>query len=87
MEQADVMEAGALVVVSAEAYILDEAESDNGLGELVAAAALEVVVDTEVSSMAQHMGHGPVETRLERLYGADVMEVRISQDLSLGQLL
>ena len=81
------MEAGALVVVSAEAYILDEAESDNGLGELVAAAALEVVVDTEVSSMAQHMGHGPVETRLERLYGADVMEVRISQDLSLGQLL
>ena len=59
----------------------------HGLGVLGAAAALEVVVDMEVSSMVQHMGHGLVETVLERLNGAEVLEVRMSQDVFLGQFL
>ena len=66
---------------------MDEAESAQWLGALGDASALKVVVDMEVSLMARNMGHGPVETALERLHGAEVLEVRMSLDVSLGQFL
>ena len=59
----------------------------HGLGALGAAAAPEVVVDIEFSLMVQHLGHGMVETALERLHGAEVLEVRMSRDVSLRQFL
>ena len=46
-----------------------------------------MVVETEASSMARHLGPGPAGTALERLYGAEVMEVRTSRDVSLGNFL
>ena len=58
--------------------MLEEAEAVLGLGSMGAAAALEVVVDIEVSSMVKHLGHGLVETALELLHGAEVLEVRMS---------
>ena len=58
-----------------------------GLGELGGADALEVVVEMEASSMVIHLGHGLVEMVLERFHGAEVLEVRMSQDVPLGQFL
>ena len=67
--------------------MLEEAEAVQGLGELGDADALEVVVEMEASSMVRHMGHGMVEMVLERFHGAEVLEVWMSQDVPLGQLL
>ena len=67
--------------------MLDETDTVHGLGDLGAAAAPEVVVEMEASLMVPHLGHGLVETALELLNGVDVMEVRISQDVFLGQFL
>ena len=66
--------------------MLDEADVVHGSGALVDATAPGVVVDMEASSMMQHMGHGLVETALERLNGMEVLEVQISRDVFLGQL-
>ena len=49
-----------------------------GLGDLGAAAELEVVLDMEAPSMVRHLGHGLVDTVLERLNGAEVLEVQMS---------
>ena len=54
---------------------------------LGAAAAPEAVVDMEALSMVRHMGHGLVETALERLNGAEVLDVHMSRDVFLGQFL
>ena len=67
--------------------MLDEADAVHGLGALGAAVVPEVVVDMETPYMVRHLGHGLVETALEMLNGVDVMEVRISQDVFLGQFL
>ena len=67
--------------------MLDEAYTVHGLGALGAASEPEVVVDMEASSMVQNLGHGMVDMALERLHGAEVLEVRMYQDVSLGQLL
>ena len=69
MEQAVAMETKFVVVVSAEAYMLDEEDAANGLEALGAAAAPEVVVEMESPSMVRHLGHGLVGTVLERLNG------------------
>ena len=58
--------------------MLDEADAVYGLGDLGAAAELEVVLDMEAPSMVRHLGHGLVDTVLERLNGAEVLEVRMS---------
>ena len=87
MEQAVAMEEEFLVVALDEVYILDEVDAMHGLRALGAAAAPEVVVEMEVSLMVPHLGHGLVKTLLERLSGAEVLEVRISQDLFLGKFL
>ena len=58
--------------------MLEEEEAVQGLGSMGDAAALEVVVYMEVSSMVQHLGHGMVETAMELLHGAEVLEVRMS---------
>ena len=50
--------------------MLGEADAAQDLGALVAAAALEVVVDMETPSMARHLVHRPVEMELEWLHGA-----------------
>ena len=57
--------------------MLDKSEAVQGLGELGAAAVLEVVVYMEASLIVKHLGHRLVETALERLHGAEVLEVRI----------
>ena len=67
--------------------MLDEAEAVQGLGALGAAAALKLVVEMQASLMMRHLGHGMVETDLEWLHGSEVLEVRISQDVSLKQFL
>ena len=67
--------------------MLYEVDAVHGLEALVAAAAPEVVVYMEASSMVRHMGHVLVETALERLNGAEVLEVRMSRDVILGQFL
>ena len=59
----------------------------HGLVVLGALAAPEVVVDMEAPSMVRHMGHGLVETALERLNVEEMLEVRMSRDVFLGQLL
>ena len=66
---------------------MDEADAMHGLRAMGAAAAPEVVVEMEASLMVPHLGHGLVKTVLERLSGAEVLEVRISQDMSLGKFL
>ena len=66
---------------------MDEADAVHGLGALVDAAALEVVVEMEASSIVRHLGHGLVKTALERLDGAEVLKVWMSRDVSLGQFL
>ena len=66
---------------------MDEADVVHVLEALGAAAAPEVVVEMEASLMVPHLGHGLVKTLLERLSGAEVLEVRISQDVSLGKFL
>ena len=67
--------------------MLYEADSVHGLGELGSLAAPEVVVYMEAPSMVQHMGHVLVETALERLNGAEVLEVWMYRDMFLGQFL
>ena len=57
--------------------MLDETDAVHGLGSLGATAAPEVVVDMEVSLMVQHLRHGMVETALDQLNGAEVLEVRM----------
>ena len=58
--------------------MLDETDTVHGLGALGAAAAPEVVVYMEALSIVRHLGHGLVETLLEWLNGAEVLEVRMS---------
>ena len=58
--------------------MLDEKDAVHGLGNLGDAAAPEVVVDMEASLIVRHLGHGMVETALERLNGTEVLEVRMS---------
>ena len=58
-----------------------------GLGALGYAAELELLVEMEASSMVQHMVYGLVDTALGRLHGVEVLEVRMSQDMPIGQLL
>ena len=41
----------------------------------------------EASPMVQYTGHGMLETALERLNWAEVMEVWIYRDVFLGQFL
>ena len=67
--------------------MLDEADAVHGLGALGAAVVPEVVVDMETPYMVRHLGHGLVETALERLNGAEVLDMRMSRDVFLGQLL
>ena len=64
-----------------------EADAEQGLESLGTAAALEVVVEMEALSIAKNKGHCLVERELERLHWAEVLEVRMSQDVSLGQFL
>ena len=67
--------------------MLEEVDVVQGLGELGDAAGLELVVDMEAPLIVQHLVHGLVETALERLHGAKVLEVRMSRYVPLGQLL
>ena len=53
--------------------MLDEADSVHGLEALGAAAAPEVVKETETLSMVQHLRHGLVGTVLEKLNGTEVL--------------
>ena len=66
---------------------MDEADAVDGLGALVAASALEVVVDMEYPSVVNHLGHRLVETALERFNGSEVLQVGMSRDVFLGQFL
>ena len=52
-----------------------------------AVVALDFLVEMEVPSMVQHLGYGLVETALDQLNGAEVLEVRISRDVFIGQFL
>ena len=63
--------------------MFEEAEAVQGLGSMGAAAALEVVVYMEVSSMVQHLGHGMLGTVLEWLNGTEVLYVHTSRDVFL----
>ena len=58
--------------------MLDEIDAVHGLGALVATDAPGVVIEMEVPSIVRHMGHGLVEIALERLNGAEALEVWIS---------
>ena len=49
----------------------------HGLKVLGAAAAPEVVVYMEAPPMVRHLRHGMVETALDQLNGAEVLEVRM----------
>ena len=57
--------------------MLDETNAVHVLGLLGSTAAPEVVVEMEVSSMVRHLRHGMVETALDQLNGAEVLEVRM----------
>ena len=59
----------------------------HGLGDLGSAAAPEVVVEMEASSMVRHLGHGLVDMTLERLNGAEVLEVRMYRHVFIGKFL
>ena len=67
--------------------MLEEVDVVQGLGELGGSAGLELVVDVEASFIVQHLVHGLVETALERLHGAKLLEVLMYQYVSLGQFL
>ena len=67
--------------------MLDESDAVHGLGALGAVSVPEVVVEIKASSTVQYLRHGLVETTLELLNGAEVMEVWMSRDVFLGQFL
>ena len=67
--------------------MLGEENAVHEFGALVAPSVPEVVAEMETSSMVQYLVHGMVETALEQLNGAEVLEVQMSQDVFLGQLL
>ena len=67
--------------------MLDEAYTVHGLGALGAASEPEMVVDMVASSIVRNLGHGMVDMGLDRMHGGELLEVRMYQDVSLGQLL
>ena len=67
--------------------MLDEEDALHGLGAMGAVVAPDFVVEMEVPSMVQHLGYGLVETALDQLNGAEVLEVRMFQSVFLGQFL